>query len=80
MAAKEKRVKIKLFKDNDKYKDDVFVAVNGKSYLIKRGVEVEVPESVKEVLDNSAAQEERAAEYMETQQKEYEQKTKKLET
>ena len=44
--------------------------------MIKRGVEVEVPESVKEVLDNSAAQEERAAEYMETQQKEYEQKTK----
>nr|DAE15522.1 MAG TPA: hypothetical protein [Podoviridae sp. ctZ5d16] len=80
MAAKEKMVKIKLFKDNDKYKDDVFVAVNGKSYLIKRGAEVEVPESVKEVLDNSAAQEERAAEYMETQQKEYEQKTKKLET
>lgn len=81
MAAKnreEKSVTIKLFKDNDRYKDDVFVAVNGKGYVIKRGVEVEVPESVKEVLDNSAAQEQRAVEYMIQQQKEYEEKTDSL--
>lgn len=32
-------------------KDDVYVAVNGKSYLIKRGVAVKVPASVAEVLD-----------------------------
>ena len=31
-------------------KDDVFVAVNGKSYLIKRGETVEVPAFVEEVL------------------------------
>ena len=80
MAAKTtKMVKIKLFKDNDKYKDDVFVAVNGKGYIIKRGEEVEVPEYVKEVLDNSAEQEQRAVEYMEQQQKEYEEKTAELE-
>lgn len=78
-AQKEKMVKIKLFKDNDRYKEDVFVAVNGRAYMIKRGVEVEVPECVKEVLDNSATQEERAVEYMQTQQKEYEEKTKNLE-
>lgn len=35
-----------------KEKDDVYVAVNGKSYLIKRGVPVEVPVFVKEVLDH----------------------------
>lgn len=48
-------VKIKLFKDNDKYKDDVFVAVNGRTFLIKRGEEVEVPRCVKEVLDYQAS-------------------------
>ena len=31
-------------------KEDVYVAVNGKSYLIKRGVDVKVPAYVAEVL------------------------------
>lgn len=33
-----------------KEKDDVYVGLNGKSYLIKRGCEVEVPEGVVEIL------------------------------
>jgi hypothetical protein len=33
-------------------KDDVWVAVNGKSMLIKRGVEVEVPKCIYEVLQH----------------------------
>jgi hypothetical protein len=46
---KPKTVKIKLpITRSDK--DDKYVAVNGKSYLIKRGVEVEVPTFVAEVL------------------------------
>ncbi|MBQ4065845.1 MAG: hypothetical protein IJD10_07065 [Clostridia bacterium] len=32
-------------------KDDVFVAVNGKRYQIKRGVAVEVPWNVAKVLE-----------------------------
>lgn len=47
-----KKVKIKLPLTRTE-KDDVFVGVNGKTYLIKRGEEVEVPESVAEVLKNS---------------------------
>ena len=48
---KPKMVKIKL--PLTRYeKDDVYVAINGKSYLIKRGEPVEVPEAVVEVLDN----------------------------
>ena len=31
-------------------KDDIFVAVNGKKYLIKRGVDVKVPESVAKII------------------------------
>ena len=45
-------------------KQDVFVAVNGKSYLIKRGEAMELPKSVVEVLENSEAQNAYALEYM----------------
>lgn len=45
----EKKEKIKLpITRTDK--NDKWCAVNGKTYLIKRGVEVEVPECVAEVL------------------------------
>ena len=49
-------VKIKLFKDKGKYFDDVTVIINGKSYLIKRGVEVEVPRKVAQVIADSERQ------------------------
>ncbi|HIR77976.1 MAG TPA: hypothetical protein IAD38_03125 [Candidatus Egerieenecus merdigallinarum] len=61
----EKMVKLKLFKDNGQYKDDVFVAVNGRTFQIVRGVEVEVPACVAEVLEHSEAQDRRTAELME---------------
>jgi hypothetical protein len=51
-------VKIKLFKDNHRYKDDVTVGWNGKFWRIKRGVEVEVPEAVAEIIENSMRQKE----------------------
>ena len=46
-------VKIKLFKDKDKYSEDVTVVVNGTTFRIQCGVEVEVPYYVAEVLRNS---------------------------
>ena len=46
-----KKVKIKLPLTRNE-KDDVYVCVNGKSYLIKRGETVEVPASVAEVLQH----------------------------
>lgn len=49
-------VKFRLFKDSGKYEAPVFVAVNGKSYLIQRGVDVEIPVAVYEVLMNSENQ------------------------
>lgn len=39
----KRRVKIKLFKDNGKYKEPLLVSVNDYTALIKRGVMVEVP-------------------------------------
>jgi hypothetical protein len=58
---KTKMVKIKLPLTRSE-KDDEYVAVNGKSYLIKRGETVEVPDFVAEVLEHK---EEMLAEAME---------------
>ena len=33
-----------------KNQDDVFISVNGKNYLIRRGVEVKVPKNVRDVM------------------------------
>ena len=46
-------VVIRLFKDNQRYKAPVFVGVNGVTYLVQRGVDVEVPRAVAEVLEHS---------------------------
>lgn len=53
--AKEKMVKIRLPLTKEQT-DDVFVRVNTRTWLIQRGVEVEVPECVEEVLRNSENQ------------------------
>ncbi len=55
-------VEIQLFKDNDKYRDDVFVSVNCNNYLIKRGERVTVPLYIKLALDR-AQEQRKAAEY-----------------
>ena len=65
-------VTIKLFKDNDRYRDDVFVSVNDRSYLIKRGVEVTVPRFVEQALKNSLTQDEYVASLVEKLQNDYE--------
>ena len=49
-------VKVKLFRDNNKYKDDVYVAVNGENCVIKRGQEVEIKRKFADVLDKSDLQ------------------------
>ena len=59
---KEKMVKIRLPLTKEQT-DDVFVRVNTRTWLIKRGVEVEVPECVEEVLRHSEEQMLEALEY-----------------
>ncbi|MBQ9860955.1 MAG: hypothetical protein IJO75_01715 [Clostridia bacterium] len=48
-AAKEKMVKVRIPKTKE-HQEDVFVSVNNRTWLIQRGVEVEVPACVAEVL------------------------------
>ena len=57
----EEKVRIKLLKDNGRYKGDLFVSVNGVNYKIRRGVEVEVPRAVAEVLEHSQRQDDLTA-------------------
>lgn len=47
--AKQKMVKIRIPRTHPK-QEDVFVSVNMHTYIVKRGVEVEVPDFVAEVL------------------------------
>ena len=56
-------VNINLFKDNDKYNSDVFVAVNGVGMFVPRGEEVEIPRKYVEALKNSEMQDCFAADY-----------------
>ena len=63
-SAKEKTVTIRLPLTRAE-KDDVPVGVNGRTWLIKRGVDVEVPECVAEVLRNREEMLEKAMAYEE---------------
>ena len=73
-------VPIRLFKDNGKYKDDVFVAVNGRTFQIKRGMTVMVPRYVAKVLEQSQYQDEQTAQMLSELEAEFLQKSKKYET
>lgn len=52
---------ITLFYDGLKYKDPLFVQINGKSFLIKRGEPVTVPVEVAAVVNQSLMQDGHAA-------------------
>ena len=67
-TAKEKLVKIRIPRERDR-QDDVFVCVNGRTWLIKRGVEVEVPECVAEVIRNAEDVAEQAYAFMDSVKK-----------
>ena len=58
-------VAIKLFRDNDRYRDDVYVAVNGRNCVIKRGVWTRIRRKFALLLDQSEIQDLRTAELME---------------
>ena len=58
-------VKIKLFADAGEYRDDLYVSVNGRRYVIRRGEEVSVPRCVAEVIAASEAQDRKTAAYIE---------------
>lgn len=74
----EKLVKFRAFKDDGRYKDDIFVRVKGKTYQIKRGVDVMIPQHVYNVLVNNQAQSQAAYRLMDERASEFEAETNKL--
>ena len=55
-AYMNEEVEVKLFRDNDKYKDPVFVGCNGENVVIQRGVKVKIKRKFAEILDHSELQ------------------------
>lgn len=64
-------IEFEAFYDDDRYKDDIFVAVNGRRYQIKRGVKVKIPRFVYEVIMNSIEQDKATADLMERESRRY---------
>lgn len=60
---KEKMVTINIPLERGKVNQDVYVAVNGKPYQLKRGIDIEVPKSVAEAIKLSEEQLFKAYEY-----------------
>ena len=67
----EEYVAVKLFRDNDRYKDDVYVAVNGHNCVIRRGEWVRIKRKFALVLDQSEVQDLCTAEMMEAESSRY---------
>lgn len=74
-----KMVEVELFRDSERYTNDVSVTVNGKTTIVPRGKIVKVPPEVAEVLRNAQKQRNVAAEYMEREEEEFERKLRELE-
>lgn len=72
------RVPYEAFYDGDRYADDISVMVNGKRFLIKRGIQVMVPRYVVHVLENQAKQMKYSADYNKSLQDEFEKDTIKF--
>lgn len=68
----EELVEVTLFRDGDKYKDDVFVSINDEPPIaIKRGVPVKIKRKYALVLDQSRRQDMAAADYSDERQGDY---------
>ncbi len=61
-------VTVTLPRATGKEEDVVFVGLNGKGYTIRRGVSVQIPRPVYEILAESQRQEQRQQDYIRRQQ------------
>ena len=71
-------VDVMLFKDGDRYSDDVIVSVNGETCQIKRGVKVKIKRKFALVLERSQAQNMKTAELVANEEKSFAEKLAQL--
>lgn len=64
-AKNEEMVTIRLIRDEN-HRQPLFVGLNGKGYLVQRGVNVQVPKAVAEIINNSLDQQQAALDYMDS--------------
>lgn len=62
IARNEEYVEVDLFRDNAKYKDDVYVAVGNENCVIKRGMKVRVKRKFALAIEESLREDFRVAE------------------
>lgn len=72
----EELVPVRLFKDNDRYKDDVFVAVNGERIQIRRGETVYIKKKFADVLQQSMDQDTATAKLIDAESSRYQSEAK----
>lgn len=75
-AKQDNRVLVELFKDNDKYKDDVQLIVNGRACVVQRGVPVYLKPEYAEVWENSRRQDKATADLIDRETSRYAAETK----
>lgn len=73
----EQKVTVRLFKDNERYKDDVTVIVNGRTWRIQRGKEVEIPLYVWNVIKNGMEQDFNTADLIQREEEAFKDREKK---
>lgn len=71
-------VEVELFKDNGKYSDDVFVAVNGVGMVVPRGKKVKVKRKYALALENSRAQDNKTSDLIDLKVSECQEAESKL--
>jgi len=74
----KKLVSVRIPRDPVNNTDSVFVGVNFKNYILKRGTTVQVPEEVAEVLYNAELAEDAADAFAKAKEEAFNQKTKEL--
>ena len=65
------------YKDDYRYKSDLFVAINGNNWFIKRGKEVTLPKYVADFIEQTMAEEARIWEKVEQEEADFKKLTDK---
>lgn len=74
----KKKVQIELFKDDYRYREPLFVGINGRFLMIPRGVPVEVDDYVADFIEQQKSEEARIMRKIEEEEREYNEKTAML--
>ena len=74
----KKKVTIRLFKDDYRYKEPLFVGINGRTFMIPRGRDVEVDDYVAAFIAQQKAEEEQISRRVEQDDDEYNKATAQL--